>query len=581
MRIKCGYLRISVCFILLPFLSLQAQEAEIVPDSLQQVERLEYIRYLEGIIDSNQVQIELQNLPESVFRQVEDNINVQDIDSRDFLRALGRQYNVNVLVDNRLNRRLTLRLSEVSIIEVLIFVVQEHGLSLNQSGQVFRIREYIPPEPEPEIIEPEIAYENNLLTIDLVEVELSEVTRILTELTGRNIIARNGVSGSITGYLQEVEFENGLAIILNNNGFSLREKDGIYIIDRLGFVEGSEGGAGFWVSMENNLVSLDVVNANISDIIREIGYQSDVNMITYGLPDATITAKVNNLTIDDALTYIFRGTEYTYRKEGDMYIIGDKSTSGIASNKLIRLNHIRSDVVIDMLPASVTQNADVQVVKEQNGLIVIGTNDVIFELENFIKEVDHPTPQILIEALVVDVNTSDMYKLGVSIAQGTAPDSSYLNNPFTMLFGQGADQDGGLFFQGDGTDLNSVISPGGNLLGVRNLGQLPSNFFFQVQALDQEGLVTVRSRPQIATLNGYTASIEIGTTQYFLLESTTPLQSPNQIVTQQSQRFEAIEANVLLEITPWVSASGEVTVEVHPEFNTPVGTLNSETPPTI
>jgi type IV pilus assembly protein PilQ len=38
---------------------------------------------------------------------------------------------------------------------------------------------------------------------------------------------------------------------------------------------------------------------------------------------------------------------------------------------------------------------------------------------------------------------------------------------------------------------------------------------------------------------------------------------------------------VSLEITPWVSSSGEVTAEIHPEFNTPVGSFNSEVPPTI
>ena len=68
---------------------------------------------------------------------------------------------------------------------------------------------------------------------------------------------------------------------------------------------------------------------------------------------------------------------------------------------------------------------------------------------------------------------------------------------------------------------------------------------------------------------------------YFLLTTTTPLQSPNQIVTQETQRFEEIEANVLLKITPWVSASGEVTAEIHPEFNTPIGQFNADVPPTI
>ena len=36
-----------------------------------------------------------------------------------------------------------------------------------------------------------------------------------------------------------------------------------------------------------------------------------------------------------------------------------------------------------------------------------------------------------------------------------------------------------------------------------------------------------------------------------------------------------------MEITPWVSASGDVTVDIKPEFKTPVGSLSSEVPPTI
>ena len=563
--------------------SIYSQEEVITVDSTVIQNRLEYIEYLQSLIDTNKIKLDLTALPESVFKNVDEVINVKDIDARDFLRGLGRQYNVNIIVDNRLNRRFTFRLSQVSVIEILIQVVQENNLTVNQKGQIFRVREYVEPVSKPIIVEPTIRYENNLLTVDLQEVSIADFTRKLTQLTGKNIIIRNGISGSITGYLNDVEFETGLANILINNGFSLRENNQIYVVDRIGYSSDNTGSGGnFWITVNDGLVSMDVVDANATDIIREIGYQSKVNMITYGLPKNTITAKVNNLTIDQILTYIFRGTSFTYRKEGEIYIIGDKSTSGIASNKLIRLNHLRSDVLVDLLPKSVINNASVEVIKEQNGLMVIGTNDVIVELENFIEQIDFPTPQIMIEALVVDVNTTDMYQLGASLVSGRtgSPDSSFFN-PFTVLFGSESQMSDGLTIQGGGADINAVFSPGGNLFGIRNLGKLPKDFFFRIQALDQEGLVTVQSRPQISTLNGHSASIQIGTTQYYLLTSTTPIQSPNQIVTQESQRFETIEANVKLEITPWVSASGDVTVDIKPEFKTPVGSLSSEVPPTI
>lgn len=551
-------------------------------DSLEQDQSKREITYLKTLIDTNKVRLNFDFLPEVAFEKTE-NINVRNIDARDFLRAFGRQYGLNIIVDNRLNRNITLSISDVPIIEALVIICQDNDLRLVQSGRIFRVNEYVESEPEPVVQEQLIRLNNEgLLELDLRDISLVDFTRRLTQETGRNIIIRNGVRGTISGYLQNISFENALNTILANNGFSLREKDGVYIIDRLGFRAGgdTQESTSFWISVDNGNIDMDVVDANIKDIIREIGYQTEVSMITYDLPDSRITAKTTGLSIEQALTYLFRGTSFTYRKEGDIYIIGDKATSGIATNKLIRLEHLRSDVVMELLPQTITNNATIQVVKEQNGLMVIGTNDIILELENFIAEIDYPTPQIMIEALVVDVQTSDMYQLGVSLAQGAAPDSSYFN-PFTILFGQGANQTGGLTIQGDGRDANNAFSSGGNLFGVANLGQLPNDFFFRIQALSQEGIVNIRSRPQISTLNGYTASIEIGTTQYYLLKSTTPLQSPNQIVTQESERFETIEANVKLEITPWVSASGEVTAEIRPEFNTPIGGLNADVPPTI
>ncbi|WP_026166696.1 secretin and TonB N-terminal domain-containing protein [Gracilimonas tropica] len=559
----------------------ETDSLEAIPDTTSENS---FIMYLKSIVDTNKVSLNFQNLPDGAFANTE-NLNLRGADVKDVLRGIGRQFDINILVDNSINRQVTLRLSNLTVIEALIQICQEYNLTLRQTGQIFRVREFQPTEPKPVVEESVIQYRDGQLNLDLKEIELREFARRLSLETDENIIVRNSVRGVLSGYLQGIDFEIGLSTILSNNGYSLREKDGVFIIDRMGFSSSGEDDMtqNFWITVDQGLVSMDVVNANVTDIIREIGYQSEASMITYGLPGNTITAKINNLSIDDALNYIFRGTSFTYRKEADIYIIGDKATSGIASTKLIRLEHIRSDVVIELIPESIIQNATVQVIKEQNGLMVIGTNDIILELENFINEIDFPTPQIMIEALVVDVQTSDMYELGASLALGGAPDSSYFN-PFSALFGQPGQngrQSGGLVMQGDGDDANKVLAPGGNLFGIANLGRLPNDFYFRIQALSQEGLVNIKSRPQISTLNGHTASIEIGTTQYFLLKSTTPLQSPNQIVTQETERFEQIEANVLLEITPWVSASGEVTAEIHPEFNTPVGNLSAEVPPTI
>jgi len=542
--------------------------------------------YLESRIDTHQIYLDLRNLPDRA-NVVLGTINFRDLDLRDLLRGIGREYELNLLVDNQINKRSTVRLANIAVIEALIYICLEYDLSLHQNGQIFRIRNYLPEEKVPEIKIPDVQInEQGLIFLDLANDDLSLTIRTMSQMTGQNIIVRSGVSGSLTGYLQSVPFEVGLETILNNNGFTLRKRDEIWFVDRGGIRLGGEQPSGeqqtLWVQAVDNLISLDVTNAPLVDVIREIGYQLDLNLVTYSLPQGVITAKTKNLTLDHTFSYLFRGTNYTFRQESDIYVIGDKNISGIATTRLMRFNHIRADVVLDMIPANLIQGATIKIVKEQNGILAIGTNDMLMDLEAFIREIDYPTPQILIEALVVDVQTSNIFELGATLAGSFRPDSLF-GIP-RILFGSETQRgrfSGGVSIDGDGRHVNSLLAAGGNLFGIQNLGVLPRDFFFRIHALDQKGVVNIRSRPQISTLNGHEASIEIGTKQYYLLRTTTPIRSPQDVITQESERFETIEANVSLKITPWVSASGEVTTEIRPEFNTPVGEFNPNVPPTI
>lgn len=580
-NVRCWLIMMGIMF----FMPLwgQAQMKIAQADTVKEKKDIEY-RRLQRLAQAPNINIRPKEISGQALSTIE-TINIKDTDIRDVFRGLAREYDINVIVDNRIRREITIRLSNISVIEALIYLSNEYDLKLDQQGNIFRITVFKPPKPEKPEKKPVVEVsDSGLLSFELEEVQLQKLARMVSEKTNRNIMVRNGVSGKVSGYLEELNPDLALKTLLSNNGFSLREQNGIYIIDRLGMrsSESSNGRETFWVSVEDGNVSMDVVRAPITDILREIAYQMNISMITYSTPDGILTAKSNGLTFEETLTYLFKGTNYTYRREGDIYLIGDKQISGIATSKLIRLDHIRADAVMEMIPQSIASKATIELVKEQNGLMVIGTNDVIVELQSFIDEIDYATPQILIETLVVDFNTTDMFELGVNVSKGVIPDSSYLN-PFTMFGGSGSEghQNEGFVTQGDGDGLSRFLDDAADFFGVAKVGSLPSDFYFRIQAMDREGVANIRSRPQISTLNGHPGSIEIGTTQYYILQTTSTIRSPNDAIPQESERFETIEANVSLEITPWVSASGEVTTEIHPEFNTPVGQLNAETPPTI
>jgi type IV pilus assembly protein PilQ len=192
-------------------------------------------------------------------------------------------------------------------------------------------------------------------------------------------------------------------------------------------------------------------------------------------------------------------------------------------------------------------------------------------LEAFLKEVDVPVAQVLFEVLVVDYNTTDRAELGI-----TAND-----------FGGDSGRPGQTYFpfidiNQTGAESNATLRSLERRLGFGNLGTLSDNFFIRLRALVSEGKANIRSQPQIASLNGNPASIKVGTTQYFLLKSETIYNNNNSNpTTQTSERFEKIEADLSLEVIPFVSPNRDLIVEVKPQFNTPVGSFDPDTPPTI
>ena len=246
--------------------------------------------------------------------------------------------------------------------------------------------------------------------------------------------------------------------------------------------------------------------------------------------------------------------------------------------KLFKLKYLRAEKMIENIPQSITSQAVVKPVREQNGFVVIATNDVISEFNDYINEVDKPVPQVLIEALVVDYDLTKGSTFGVNAGIKNTVDTTAQD--YTII--------PGINYTSNGTSINATLKQIGsiNLFGanisVANLGTLPSNFYLNLQAQETNGVANVRSRPLIATLNGYPTSLSIGTTQYYELNTTVPYNGQgNTTVFQTTQNFQTIQANVKLEITPYVGANGMIFVDIKPDFKTPVGQLTASVPPTI
>lgn len=525
------------------------------------------------------IDIDRTDLPEAALRPVR-GLNVRGADLRDVLRAIGAEAGLNVVVDDAIDARVTVSLEGISAVDALAVLARDNGLTLTQVGTVFRVRGPGPPPPAPVRVE----LRGNALSVDVDGADVGAVARAVTEATGTTVVVAPGVTGPVTSYVQDAPFEAGLRAVFEGNGFVLRQRGGVYTVEPGRRVDGAPAlGAVYGVERgDDGLYALELRDADVAEAVREIARLSpDPGVVTYTLPQSRrVTLRASGLELEEALQALLRGTGTSFRREGSLVVVGTREADGIEQARLIPLGYVRVSDVFDLLPPQLVEGLVVNAVPGQNAVLALGPNDRVAAVEAFLRTVDVRAPQIYIEALVVDFLDTDVFEAGLTFGRGFVGGDSLggrLPSGY-VLDGVGS---GAYEASGDGRDGNRVLDALGDAVGIGTLGRLPADFYYRLRVLELEGKVEVRSRPHISTLNGRTASISVGTTQYFLLEQTTPIVGGNQVIAQTTQRFEKIEANVTLAVTPFVGPSGEITADIRPQFSQPLGDFTAGVPPTI
>ncbi|MBK7980277.1 MAG: hypothetical protein IPK06_09845 [Ignavibacteriae bacterium] len=182
------------------------------------------------------------------------------------------------------------------------------------------------------------------------------------------------------------------------------------------------------------------------------------------------------------------------------------------------MEHIRADELIKNLPKNLFPTVTVSLSIEHNGLVLMGNNDDIYSMMDYIKSIDQPVPQVMIEALVVDYNLDDLFELGVTLGRG---DSTKLMQQDSWFPGINATA-GGNRINKFLTDVASLKIFGLDL-DIGKLGKLPGDFFANIKMLEENGIANIKSRPLLSTLNGHTASLKIGTTQNYIFNEIMPV----------------------------------------------------------
>jgi type IV pilus assembly protein PilQ len=478
-------------------------------------------------------------------------LNADGLPIKEVAQMISKAHKLNIVLDPDASCNVTLHLSGAPLMEGLRAIVTSCGLSISKSGSVIRIGKQLGD------IRSNISWDNDLLDIDIDNVNVIAFLRDVNAISGMNIIYSSSLSGKVSGKLGRVPFFEGMKALLQSNGFNIYRKKFTYVVEQ-GALPSQQKTAPnqYSINCEDQTVSLTTVDADLQQILLEIGRQCELQIVSYGQFNERINATLENVPVAQALTILLGGTNYTFVQEDSRIIIGlrDASTpsgKALAISEIFDLKYLKADDILPILPRNIPME-NVKVIKEQNALMITGSSEEIVRAKAFIDKVDVLTPQVLIDALVVEYSKDATIDVGLE----TGIDSKV---PLSMSF------------------PNVTFSDNTNTAGIlknanldRYLGPLSKNFYVKLRLLEQRGKARVLARPSITVLNGNQASIDVGQTQYHRIIAGT---SDNPIY-----RFEPISFGIRLNITPWISRGGQITTVVSPEISNAMGINNDGYP---
>jgi type IV pilus assembly protein PilQ len=203
---------------------------------------------------------------------------------------------------------------------------------------------------------------------------------------------------------------------------------------------------------------------------------------------------------------------------------------------------------LDLIPKDVTANLSVTEDVELNSFVVSGPSADVISFKAFIKKIDKPVPVVMIEVMILDISKSTSLEAGVEWGIGEGPTTTKGTLFPRSQISLGANT------------VNRILGriDGANFL---NIGSVVPNFYANIKAMETNGFLKIRSSPRITTLNGHRAYFSNGETSYYAVTNQTfnGVQNP---ITSQITNYEPIDAELSLDVRPFVSADGQITMEI-------------------
>ncbi len=257
-------------------------------------------------------------------------------------------------------------------------------------------------------------------------------------------------------------------------------------------------------------ISVDFKDMDIDNALIMMTKQAGVNYVKSPKVTGNVTATLTDVPLEEVLNTILKAHGYGYEltenviRVAPLEDITNKSIERLV-NRIYRITYADVTEVEKALKKFISKRGTITSNPGTSNIIVNDIESKIKAIDEFVKEIDRITPQILVEARIYDITSKDRLDLGVQWNAGR--DTTYNGAGITEI-GTNPSGRSDPFMSGAFSGATSKTS---GTTGALRLGWLNSSIDIDVLLKAQQNIINAKllANPRVLVLDNKTASINI------------------------------------------------------------------------